>query len=134
MWNIANFRLQNISKVSIQIVFIQKLLKISLQNTVLEEPLNWEIVAGKNNLANSKGYMPFKMSQGRKSFFFFNWNIVDLQCVSFRCTAKWFICIHMYISIYPYVYIYCIYLFFFRFFSIIGYYYNILNIVPCAIE
>ena len=51
--------------------------------------------------------------------FFFNWSIVDLQCcVSFRCTAKWvsYICI-----------------FFFRFFSTIGYY-KILNMVPCAIQ
>ena len=44
------------------------------------------------------------------NLFFLNWNIIDLQyCVSFRCTAKWF----------------------FLFFSIIGYY-NILNIVACA--
>ena len=47
-----------------------------------------------------------------------NWCIIDLQLyVSFLCIAKWFsfICI-----------------FFFRFFSIIGYY-NMVNIVPCAI-
>ena len=41
------------------------------------------------------------------NFNFFNWIIVDLQC--FRCTAKWFN--------YTYSYI-----FFFRSFSIIGYY------------
>ena len=56
-------------------------------------------------------------------FFFFNWSIVDLQrCVSFSCAAKWF----------SYTYIY-LPLFFFRFFSIVGYY-KILNEVPCAIQ
>ena len=41
-------------------------------------------------------------------FLFFNWSIIDLQyCVSFRYTAKWF-------SIHKHI-------FFFRFFSIIGY-------------
>ena len=49
---------------------------------------------------------------------FFNWSIVNLQCcVSFRCTAKWFS--------YTYIYIY-----FFRLFSLIGYY-KISSIVPC---
>ena len=50
-----------------------------------------------------------------KIFIYFNWSIIDLQC--FRCTAKWF----------SYTYI-CVYIFPFRFFSIIGYY-KILNIV-----
>ena len=55
------------------------------------------------------------------NFFFLNWSIVDWQgCVTFRCPAKWF----------SYLYIY---VFFFRFFSIIGYY-KILSIVPCAIQ
>ena len=50
---------------------------------------------------------------------FFNWSIVDLQCcVSCWCTAKWF----------SYTYILL-----FRFFSIIVYY-EILNIVSCAIH
>ena len=49
-----------------------------------------------------------------------NWNIVDLQCVSFRCTTKWF----------SYTYI-CIFLFASS--SILGYY-KILSIVPCAIQ
>ena len=52
-------------------------------------------------------------------FIYFYWSIVDLQCcVSFRCTAKWFSFIYIYIL-------------FSRFFSIIGYN-KILNIVPCA--
>ena len=55
------------------------------------------------------------------ALFFFNWNIVDLQCVSFRCTAKWVshthICAHIYTCI-----------FFFIFFSIIDYY-KIVNIL-----
>ena len=51
-------------------------------------------------------------------FFFFNWSIVGLQCVSFWCTAKWF----------SYTYV-CIYIFF----SIMVYY-RMLNIVPCAIR
>ena len=56
-------------------------------------------------------------SRTSSSFFFFNWSIVDLQCwVSFRCTSKW-----------------SRYLFFFRFFALIGYY-KILSIVPCAIQ
>ena len=43
-------------------------------------------------------------------YFIFYWSIVNLQCcVSFKCTARWFI----------YTYIHA---FFFRFFSIIGYY------------
>ena len=46
-----------------------------------------------------------------------NWNRVDLHCcVSFRCTAKWFSYTHTYI-------------FFFRFFSCIGYC-KILSIIP----
>ena len=45
--------------------------------------------------------------------FFSNWSRVNLRCVSFRCKAKWF----------------TKYIFFYRFFSIIGYY-KILNIVP----
>ena len=55
------------------------------------------------------------------SCFFFNWSIVDLQCcISFSCTAKWF------------SYIFFFNIFFFRFFSHIGYY-KILSIVPCAL-
>ena len=30
---------------------------------------------------------------------FFYWSIVDLQCVSFRCTAKWFRYIYMYVKV-----------------------------------
>ena len=52
--------------------------------------------------------------------FFLNWSMVDLQCcVSFRCTAKWFsMCIYIYTHAYT-----CMCLFFYRFFSTIGYYY-----------
>ena len=46
-----------------------------------------------------------------QSLFFFNWSIVDLQCVNFCCTAKWFT-----------------YIFFFIFFFFMVYY-RILNIV-----
>ena len=54
-------------------------------------------------------------------FYFFNWNIIDLQhCISFWCMAKWFS--YTYINI-----------FFFIFFSIMVYY-RTLNIVPCAIR
>ena len=42
---------------------------------------------------------------------FFNWTVVDLQCVNFRCTAKWF----------SYTYIHAFF-FFFRFFPLTGYY------------
>ena len=57
------------------------------------------------------------------SFFFLTlslyWRIVDQQCyVSFKCTAKWF----------SYTY-----LFFFRFFSHLGYY-RILSSILCAIQ
>ena len=47
--------------------------------------------------------------------FILYWGIVDLQCITFRCTAKGFSCIYIYIyvSISP---------FFFRFFSHICYY------------
>ena len=49
-----------------------------------------------------------------------NWSIVNLQCcVSFRCIAS---------VLFIYIYIY-----FFRFFPIIGYY-KILSRVPCAIH
>ena len=58
---------------------------------------------------------------------FFYWNISDLQCVSFRHTAKWFSYIHTHINIHIYVYIYS-----FSEFSIIVYY-KILNLFPCAI-
>ena len=51
------------------------------------------------------------------SNFFFNWSIVDLQCL--KCTAKQFNYIHIYMYN------------FFRFSSIIGYY-KLLKIVPCA--
>ena len=70
-------------------------------------------------------------------------------CVSYRYTTKLFIymcmCVYIciitelnlleaYIQLYIYIYIYIhIYIFFFRFFSLIDYY-NILSIVPCAIE
>ena len=47
---------------------------------------------------------------------FFNWSIVNLQCFSFWCTAKWFN-----------------YTFFFIFFFI-PVYYKTLNIIPCAIQ
>ena len=40
----------------------------------------------------------------------FYWSIVDLQCISFRCPAKWFSYIYIFIKL-------NIYLFFFRFFS-----------------
>ena len=51
---------------------------------------------------------------------------IDLQsCVSFRCTAKWFRCIYMCVCV-------CVCVFFFRFFSIRGYY-KISNEVLCAI-
>ena len=68
------------------------------------------------------------ISMLEKGFCFFSpdfksWSIIDLQyCVSFRCIAKW--------SSYTYI---CRYLFFFRFFSFIGYY-KILSIVPCALQ
>ena len=56
-------------------------------------------------------------SKSLKKIFILYW---DLQCcISFRCTAKWFI--------YTYIYI-----FFFRFFSHLGYY-RILSRVACAI-
>ena len=53
------------------------------------------------------------------NLFFFNWSTVDLQCVHFCCTAKWF----------SYTYVYS----FFIFFSIMVYH-RILNIVSCAIQ
>ena len=45
----------------------------------------------------------------KKSFY---WRIVDLQCVSFWCTAKWFIyiyicvCVYIYIQIHTHTYIF----------------------------
>ena len=58
------------------------------------------------------------LKAGEGSIFFFliikKWSIVNLQfCVSFKCRAKWLVT----------------YIFFFRFFFIIGYY-KILNMVP----
>ena len=51
-----------------------------------------------------------------------SWRVVNLQgCVSFRCAAKWFRCIYIFISILS------------RFFIIIGYY-QILNIVPFTVR
>ena len=50
-------------------------------------------------------------------------NIVKLQCISLRCRAKRFCCTYVWIKIY---------IFFFTFSSITGYY-NVLNRVPCAI-
>ena len=51
--------------------------------------------------------------------------MVDLQCcVSSRCTAS---------DSGIYITYVCIYIFFFRFFSIVDYY-KVLNIVPCAIQ
>ena len=67
-------------------------------------------------------------------YYFFYGTTVDLQyCVSFRGTAKWFSYIYIF---WKRIYIYPdkdIYIYFFRFFSIIGCY-NTLNMVPCAIQ
>ena len=53
----------------------------------------------------------------------FYWSIINLQCcISFKYTPKWF----------SYLYALYIYIFFFKFFSIVGYY-KILNIVSCII-
>ena len=52
------------------------------------------------------------------SLLFLNWSIVDVQYhVSFRCTTEWF----------------SIYIFLFRFFSLIGYY-KVLSRVPCTVS
>ena len=68
-------------------------------------------------------------------FLFFilkHWCVVDLQrCVNFRHTAKWFkyrhvLYIYIYTHTHTHTYITCI--FFFRFFSLIGFR------VPCAIQ
>ena len=37
--------------------------------------------------------------------FIFYWSTVDLQCVSFRCTAKWFSYRYMYLSVCIYIHI-----------------------------
>ena len=56
-----------------------------------------------------------------------NNSVVDLQyCVSFRCIAKGLTFMYVYICM-------CVYMLFYIFFSIIGYY-KILSIVPCAIQ
>ena len=47
------------------------------------------------------------------SFLNYYWCIVDLKCVSFRCTAKWFRYMCMYVCVYIYI--------FFILFSFIGY-------------
>ena len=60
----------------------------------------------------SRSLNPTVLLHGLYFFIVNNWNIVDLQCVNFKCTAKWF----SYIYIYIYMY--------FRFFSCIGYYRN----------
>ena len=57
---------------------------------------------------------------------FFYWSIVHLQCVSFKCIEKWL----SYTYIHKYI---CVYIFFFRFFSIIGHY-KMLSMVPCAMQ
>ena len=58
---------------------------------------------------------------------FKNGNTVDLQCcVSFWCTAKW-LCTRTHTHTHTHTHT------FFRFFSIIGYY-EILSIVPCAVQ
>ena len=58
-------------------------------------------------------------------FLFYTINIVDLQCCAgFRCIAKSFRYMYIFIHVYP---------FFFRFFSNIGYD-RILNRVPCGIQ
>ena len=39
-------------------------------------------------------------------FFFFNWSIVDLHCVSFRCTTNWFNFIHTHTHTHTHTHIY----------------------------
>jgi len=64
-----------------------------------------------------------------------NWSIANLQCcVSFRWAAKWFRYIYIwYIHTYKMYSFFYKNVFFFRFFSIIGYY-KILTVVPCVIQ
>ena len=55
------------------------------------------------------------------NYYFFYWSIVDLHCcISFRCTAKWFSYIYMYVYILSQV--------------LLHYNYKIFNIVTYAIE
>ena len=76
-----------------------------------------DVTMAKNSYNLLKVQMMFSIIRQSKCFLY--WSIVDLQCVSFWCTAKWFSCT-------------CIHIFFFIFFSIMVYY-RVLNIVPCAI-
>ena len=62
----------------------------------------------------------FSFCYNFRNIFILYWTLVDLQCVSFRYTAKWFSYTYIYIS-------------FFKVFFHLGYY-RILMRVPCAIQ
>ena len=55
------------------------------------------------------------------------WSIVDLQCVSFRCRAKWFSCVCVCVYIY-------IFFFIMVYYSIYWVYWGLYWVYPCAIQ
>lgn len=59
------------------------------------------------NIESSFGKRDFSVVIWFFVYFLFKWSIIDLWCcISFRCAAMWFNCIHMYKTEYTYIFVF----------------------------